>query len=111
MLLEVASDKLQFPGGATRTLVLTRRNTTAQIRVATQGSGTFPLRVVLKTTDGRVILAESRFTVQSTAVSGVGVFLSVAALLVLGGWWIRHNRRFGPPRRRRTAPAGGSADD
>lgn len=105
VLLEVASDKLRFPGGAARQLVLNRRNTTTQIAVATQGSGTFPLRVVLKTPDGKLVLAESRFTVQSTAVSGVGVFLSIGALLVLAGWWIRHNRRYRPRLRRRAEAA------
>jgi len=105
VLLEVASDKLRFPGGATRQLVLSRRNTTAQIGVATQGSGTFPLRVVLKTPDGKLVLAESRFTVQSTAVSGVGVFLSIGALFVLAGWWIRHNRRHRPRLRRQAEAA------
>lgn len=111
VLLEVASDKLRFPGGATRMLMLTHRNTTAQIRTTSQGSGTFPLRVMLKTPDGKLVLAESRFTVQSTAASGVGVFLSIGALLVLAGWWVRHNRRYRPRAGRQRAETTNTGDD
>jgi len=36
------------------------------------------------------VIARTTFTVQSTALSGVGVFLSVGAGLFLVVWWSRH---------------------
>jgi hypothetical protein len=51
------------------------------------------LRVSLVSPDGRLVVAQSRFTVRSTAFSGVGLVLTVGALVVLLGWWGRHHVR------------------
>ena len=42
--------------------------------------------------DGTLPIATERLTVRSTAVSGVGVVLSIGAGLFLAGWWIHHVR-------------------
>jgi hypothetical protein len=101
VVLRVDSDQLRVVGGNTRTLELTRRNTTELFTVQARTSGAFPLRVTLESPDGRLNLASSRFTVRSTAASGVGVILSVGAGWVLLVWWIRH----GLHRRRRARRA------
>ncbi len=98
VLLQLASDRLKFPGGATKELTLTRHDTTTRFTVQSQGSGAIPLRILLKSPDGRVVLAQSRLTIRSTNVSGVGIGLSVGALLFLLIWWRRHHTR------RRAAP-------
>lgn len=92
VLLQVASDRLKFPGGTTRLIQLTRNNTTASFTVQALGSGAFPLRILLKSPDGKVVLSQSRLTVRSSDVSGVGVALSGGALLFLVVWWYRHSR-------------------
>jgi hypothetical protein len=92
VLLQVASDRLKFPGGSTKAITLSHRNTTQRFTVQSLGSGAFPLRVLLKSPDGRVVLGESRLTIRSTNASGVGVGLSLGALLFLVIWWIRHHR-------------------
>jgi hypothetical protein len=38
------------------------------------------------------VLAQSRLTVRSTAISGVGTALSIGALLFLLVWWANHLR-------------------
>ena len=91
--VQVASDKLEFPGGAVRELDLTRRNTTERFSVRARASGTFPLRVNLVSPDGSLVLGRSRLTVRSSAASGVGVVLSVGAILFLLLWWGRHQVR------------------
>ena len=93
VLLEVASDRLKFPRGATKNLTLARQDTTTRFTVQSQGSGAIPLRVLLKSPDGRIVLAQSRLTIRSTNVSGVGVALSAGALFVLLVWWRRHHTR------------------
>ncbi len=92
VLLQLASDRLKFPGGSTKLITLAHRNTTQRFTVQSIGSGTFPLRVLLKSPDGHVVLGEARLTIRSTNASGVGIGLSIGALLFLVIWWIRHHR-------------------
>jgi hypothetical protein len=92
-VLTVASETLEFPGGATHDLALqVRRSATSQFTVRAQSSGSFPLSVQVATPDGRLVLARSRFTVRSTAISGVGTGLSIGAALFLLVWWANHLR-------------------
>ena len=101
--IRVESDKLDFPKGAVRSVDLTRRSTTEQFSVRARTSGSFPLRVSLVSPDGELELGTSRFTVRSTAASGVGVVLSVGAGAFLLVWWGRHLVR--GRRNRRLVPA------
>jgi hypothetical protein len=91
--LEVDSEKLEFPKGAGREVNLTRRNTTERFSVRARTSGTFPLRLRLVSPDGTVVLGRSRFTVRSTAASGMGILLSAGAGAFLLAWWARHHAR------------------
>ena len=96
VVLQLSSDKLEFPGGERVELELDRRNTTQRFRVRARTSGSFPLQVLVLSPDGALPVAESRFTVRSTAASGVGVILSIGAVWFLLLWWLRHvvrNRR------------------
>lgn len=101
--IRVASDKLDFPRGSLRSVDLNRRSTTERFSVRARTSGSFPLRVVLTSPDGALELGTSRFTVRSTAASGVGVVLSVGAMAFLLVWWGRHLVR--GRRNRRLVPA------
>jgi hypothetical protein len=101
--VHVASDKLTFPGGSdTRIVELTRRNTTERFVVQARTSGAFPLRITLQSPDGNLVLGRARYTVRSTAASGVGIGLSIGAGAVLVLWWARNlakgrrNRRLVP---------------
>lgn len=89
--LRVNSDKLEFPGGNnSRVVTLDRRNTTERFVVEARTSGAFPLRISLESPQGRLVVAQARFTVRSTAASGVGIGLSVGAGAILLMWWARH---------------------
>lgn len=90
VIVQLASDRLRFPGGATRNIRLTHQNTTQRFTIQSLGSGNLPLRVLLKSPDGKIVLASSRLTVRSRNASGVGVALSAGALLFLIVWWYRH---------------------
>lgn len=84
-----ANDRLAVP---TDPLVVTVAGTrsVAQVRVRARASGDAPLRLTVRSPNGQVILAESHYTVRSTAVSGVGVLLTVGAAGFLALWWGRH---------------------
>jgi hypothetical protein len=84
-----ASDRLSFPRNSIETTLQDER-TTVQIPVRTRATGDTPLRITVRTPDGQVIIDESQYTVRSTAVSGVGLLLTVGAGGFLALWWGRH---------------------
>ncbi|HEX9681798.1 MAG TPA: DUF6049 family protein [Acidimicrobiales bacterium] len=93
VLISLDADKLEFPDGSERTLVLAPGNTTARFTVEARTSGTFPLLVSVASPDGVLDLGVSRYTIRSTAVSGVGIILTAGSLIFLIGWWSTHLRR------------------
>lgn len=93
VVVTFASDKLEFPDGGRMELTLTEPQTPIEVPVRALASGAFPLEMSLESPDGRTLFVESRYTVRSTAVSGLGIVLSVTAVVVLGAWWIRTARR------------------
>jgi hypothetical protein len=103
VIVTVQSDKLEFPNGATRSLELTRRNTTERFAVVARTSGAFPLRITLVSPDGNLLIGRGRLTVRSTVASRVSLAVSVGALLFLAVWWGRHILR--GRRARRLVPA------
>lgn len=85
--LSLESDKLVFQDGNVMELTLTDEITALEIPVRARASGAFPMQVRLATPDGEITLGSFRYTVRSTAVSGVGVGIAVAALVTIGFWW------------------------
>lgn len=71
-------------------VVLEGDHTEVPIRVRSRLPGDTPLRVRVTTPDGAVLLSEGTYSVRSTAVSGVGLVLTVGAGLFLAVWWGRH---------------------
>jgi hypothetical protein len=97
--VELTSDKLTFTKssavGSERLpgLALKAHGTTTQvIPVKARTSGAFPMRVALRSPDGRLELGRTSFTITSTVASGVGIVLSAGAALFLLLWWGSHWR-------------------
>lgn len=93
-----ASDRLSFPQDRIEA-TLTDERTVVQVPVSTRATGDTPLRITVRTPDGGQVLAQSQYTVRSTAVSGVGLLLTLGAAGFLALWWGRHwwrNHRRGP---------------
>lgn len=107
--IKLESNRLLFPDGAERVVLLPRKNHTERIRVETRGPGTFPVTIDVTTEDGLPIQS-TRLSVRSSVVSGVGVFLMIGALTFLAGWWgwdihRRRKRRVRDDAPRATVPA------
>ncbi len=101
MHLKLESDRLLFPDGAERTVVLPKnRSTTVRVTVETRGSGTSPVQMSVTTADGLTIGNPTTIKVRSSFVSGVGIFLTVGAIVFLALWWgwdiHRRRKRRGP---------------
>lgn len=91
--VNLRSAKLDFPEGSEFDLVLAPGTTTrVDAQVTTRASGAFPLDVTVNTADGALPVTTARFTVRSTAISGIGLVISIGAGLFLLIWWIRHFR-------------------
>ena len=96
------SDTLDFPDGDVRDLELEPGAHTERFTVEARSSGAFRLRVLIESPDGALQIANTRFTVRSTATSGVGLALSIGAGGFLLVWWASHLRG---RRSRRLVPA------
>lgn len=98
VVVRLDSDKLEFPEGPERTLVIPAGEVADQaIAVKVRTSGSFPVTVEVDTADGSMPLAVSRITIRSTVLSGLGILLTAMAVGLLVVWWIVDHRR----RRRR----------
>ncbi|MEM8904940.1 MAG: DUF6049 family protein [Actinomycetota bacterium] len=99
VVVRLESDKLEFPEGPERTLVIPAGEVADQaIAVKVLTSGAFPVTVEVDTADGEMPLAVSRITIRSTVLSGLGILLTAGAVGLLGVWWLVDHRR----RRRRS---------
>ena len=99
VIVTLTSDKFTFPNGNTRRLLLDRPTTSVRVTAQARTSGDrLPIDVTLHTSNGRLMLAHAVLTVHSTAISFVGVALTILAGAVLLLWWARTWRK---ARRRR----------
>ncbi len=97
--LALESDKLDFVGSEPTTtgralipLELEPGSTPVMVPVEARTSGDFPLRIDLRSPDGRLEVATALLTIRSFSLSGVGILVSAGASLFLCGWWARHWR-------------------
>lgn len=94
VVVRTRSDRLSFPDGE-RLPVTVGANDVLRIDVSVEAlaTGSVPVFVELWTPDDAIRLDTRRLNVRSTAISGVGLVLSLGALLVLVVWWVRNWRR------------------
>lgn len=107
VLLQLESDKLEFPEGNQTQVVLDRRTTTTRMLVRVRASGGFPVKVRLLTPDGTRVLQETEYVVRAHTFPGVAIAVSGAAALFLAVWWAKtllgERGRHARPRRLRAA--------
>ena len=87
-----SDNRLAFPDGTRQRVELAVGPNRIEVPVTARTSGAFPLRITVTSPDGVLTITRARITVRSTVVSGVGLVLSIGALLVLAVWWISHWR-------------------
>lgn len=85
-----APDRLEFPDDVIEATILPKQRTVLQVPVRTHTSGDTPMTVRVTTPDDRIVIATSRYTIRSTAVSSVGLVLTIGAAGFLIVWWSRH---------------------
>ncbi len=92
--VRLRSQKLDFPDGSERVVAVPPgNNQTTSFAVEARASGTFQVLMSVTSPDDRLAIQRTRYTVRSSAVSGVGIFLTVGAAVFLASWWFVHWRR------------------
>ena len=100
--VRLTSPKLNFPKGD-QIITVTQYSPPFRVPVEAKTNGTFQVTATLLTPDGDAPLGPPMaITVRSTALSGLGILVTIAAALGLAAWWIQHLRS---KRRRRAAAA------
>ena len=103
VLLDFQSPKLHFVNGNQQMVTIPAGQPAhLTIPVTVRASGAFSMQVTISSPDRRLPIAHTRFDVRSTAISGIGLVLTVAAGLFLALWWARNARNT-----RRAARPGG----
>ena len=84
--------KLSFPDGDLTVEVSGRMR--IEVPVESRTNGRSPVTVQLLTPEGgSPLTAPEQFTVQATALTGLGQVVTAAFVLILISWWISHARR------------------
>jgi len=89
LVVRIRSDRLDFPEGERVPVTVTEDILRIDVPVEALATGSVPVFVELWTPDEQVRLAARQLNVRSTAVSGVGLVISLGALVVLVVWWAR----------------------
>jgi len=87
--LFLRSEKLRFPNGEHKVLRLLPGDNQITVRVQAPTSGDARVTATLSSPDGRIELARGTLNVRSTAISGLGLTISIISLAVLLTWWAR----------------------
>ena len=109
VVVQLRSDKLDFPEGGAFEAELAEGINELEIPVKARTSGDSTLELEVLSPDGSLELSSTTVTVRSTALSGVGLIIAAVALAILLAWWIR-NFRSGRRDRRLVEAAADSAE-
>ena len=101
-VLALSAEKIGFPGGERQVHVLQPGQNVISLEVEALASGDSTINLRIESPEGAVELASGVVRLRSTAISGLGLLISMVALAVLVGWWIQTIRR---RRRARREPA------
>lgn len=111
VIVRTTSEKLRFPDGEELQLVLAPGLNELEIPVETVTSGDARILITVTSPDGRLDLANGSVNVRSTAISGLGLTVSLVSLAILLTWWLRTIIRVRRSRRAATVSFTPSADD
>lgn len=92
-LVTLESSKLTITDRVREVLLEPGVPTALEFPVEARSTGSFGLTVSVGSPDGSILMRQARWTIRSTALSGVGWVLSIGGLVFLAGWWAAHARR------------------
>jgi hypothetical protein len=94
VVVRLSSSKLLFPDGDQTVELPPNAFKEVRIAIEARSNGDFPVTLNVLTPLGKVAITDPvALTASIKALSGVGILLTGAALLILLTWWVRHFRR------------------
>jgi hypothetical protein len=109
--VKTTSEKLRFPDGEELRITLKPGLNELTIPIETVTSGDARIFITVTSPDGHLDLTDGSVNVRSTAISGLGLVVSLVSLAVLLIWWLRTIIRVRRSRRAATVSPTPSADD
>ena len=109
--VKTTSEKLRFPDGEELRITLEPGLNELSIPIETVTSGDARIFITVTSPDGHLDLTDGSVNVRSTAISGLGLMVSLVSLAVLLTWWLRTIIRVHRSRRAATVSSTPSADD
>jgi hypothetical protein len=100
--LALSAEKVDFPAGERQIMVLQPGENPVSLEVLALASGDSAINLRIESPEGGIELAAGVVRLRSTAISGLGLLISVVALAVLLAWWLKTIRQ--RRRMRRRAP-------
>ena len=87
--VKTTSEKLRFPDGEELRITLEPGLNELSIPIETVTSGDARIFITVTSPDGHLDLTDGSVNVRSTAISGLGLVVSLVSLAVLLTWWLR----------------------
>ena len=109
--VKTTSEKLRFPDGEELQITLEPGLNEFEIPIEAVTSGDARMFITVTSPDGHLDLTDGSVNVRSTAISGLGLTVSLVSLAVLLTWWLRTILRARRSRRAATVSSTPSADD
>ena len=109
--VKTTSEKLRFPDGEELQITLEPGLNEFEIPIEAVTSGDARMFITVTSPDGHLDLTDGSVNVRSTAISGLGLTVSLVSLAVLLTWWLRTILRVRRSRRAATVSSTPSADD
>ena len=109
--VKTTSEKLRFPDGEELQITLEPGLNEFEIPIEAVTSGDARMFITVTSPDGHLDLTDGSVNVRSTAISGLGLTVSLVSLAVLLTWWLRTILRVRRSRRAATVSSTPSAGD
>lgn len=110
VVVALSAEKIDFPGGDRQPMMLEPGENSISLEVVALASGDSAINLTIETPEGGIELATGVVRLRSTAISGLGLLISVIAIAVLLGWWIQTIRQRRRARREGTDSVAGRPD-
>ena len=91
--IDVESPKLDFPGGSTRTVTVDPPGNTITFAAVARSTGSFPVIVSVRSTDGSTLISSGDITVRSTAANLPALAVTIAGFVLLIVFYFRRRRK------------------
>jgi hypothetical protein len=93
LLVSVASPKLDFPDGELRPVTIQPPGDTITFAAVARSTGSFPMSVSLRSSDGSFLIGQGELTVRSTAANLPALAVTIGGFVLLIVFYVRRKKK------------------